>query len=71
MLIHYLIFNSISYRLECVRCIVYHLVKSCVSAECPPDREFGDLLITPGSMANLTDATSLKQFEELLKNNSK
>jgi len=50
---------------------VYHLVKSCVSAECPPDREFGDLLITPGSMANLTDATSLKQFEELLKNNSK
>uniref|UniRef100_A0A672M4N7 Thioredoxin domain-containing protein n=1 Tax=Sinocyclocheilus grahami TaxID=75366 RepID=A0A672M4N7_SINGR len=32
---------------------------------------FDDRLVMSGSMANLTDATSLQQFEELLKNNSK
>uniref|UniRef100_A0A671SZT4 Thioredoxin domain-containing protein n=1 Tax=Sinocyclocheilus anshuiensis TaxID=1608454 RepID=A0A671SZT4_9TELE len=32
---------------------------------------FNDRLVMSGSMANLMDATSLQQFEELLKNNSK
>uniref|UniRef100_A0A8C1PPP5 Glutaredoxin 3 n=2 Tax=Cyprinus carpio TaxID=7962 RepID=A0A8C1PPP5_CYPCA len=36
-----------------------------------PDGGLEDRLVMSGSMANLTDATSLQQFEELLKNNSK
>ncbi|XP_016313844.1 glutaredoxin 3-like [Sinocyclocheilus anshuiensis] len=41
------------------------------NAEKCPDGVFDDRLVMSGSMANLTDATSLQQFEELLKNNSK